>query len=96
MPGVVEGRACLSGIAVRSVSCGAYHTAAVGEQGDLFCWGWQLEGSPTAGGSLAGAPLVEGYATLPQRVDALVHARVRALASLCSEFLEFTLQWDCH
>ena len=67
----------LSGIGVRSVSCGAYHTAAVGEGGDLFIWGWQqsrhlrqLDGG--------GAGCAEGYATSPQRVDARL-MRVRAV-----------------
>ena len=38
----------LGGIGIRAVACGAYHTAAVSERGELFCWGWRLERDDTA------------------------------------------------
>ena len=36
-------RGPLSGVAIRSVACGVYQTAAVTEKGELWCWGWRLE-----------------------------------------------------
>ena len=62
--------AALSGLAVRSIACGVYHTAAVTDRGELFCWGWKLERA-------AGGSLVEGYSTLPDRVQALAGLQVR-------------------
>ena len=60
----------LSGVAIRSVSCGAYQTAAVSERGELWCWGWRLE-------EAASGNTVEGYSTLPERVYALDGLEVR-------------------
>ena len=66
----------LSGIAIRTVACSVYQTAAVSERGELFSWGWRLE---RTGGP--GAPVVESYSTLPERVyGELHHNEVRRVA----------------
>lgn len=65
--------AALSGLAIRSITCGMYQTAALTERGELFCWGWRLERA-------AGGAVVEGYATLPDKVHALAGLEVRAVA----------------
>ena len=63
----------LAGVAIHSVSCGAYQTAAVTEAGALFTWGWRLD--QTKDGMV-----VEGYATLPDQVHALDDQQVRKVA----------------
>ena len=66
----------LSGIAIRSVACGVYQTAAVSDRGELYQWGWRFERAGPSGNSV-----VEGYSTLPERVfGALAEVEVRQAA----------------
>ena len=62
----------LSGLAVHTVSCGMYHSAAVTEGGELYSWGWKLE--------RAGGRIIESYSMLPGRVDAIVGLKVRKVS----------------
>ena len=42
--------------AMSAIACGARHTCAVGQSGQLFCWGWSLHGQCGQGRAVVSVP----------------------------------------
>lgn len=75
----------LRGIPLCAVACGLYQTAAAAAAGHLYFWGWRLE-------TTEGGELIEGYATVPQRVGSLGAVRVRAVS--CGHYCAAAMSRD--
>jgi alpha-tubulin suppressor-like RCC1 family protein len=57
------GWAWMAGLRVKGIACGANHTAAFTEQGELYTWGWNEHGRLGLDHEVGAKPVEDGRAT---------------------------------